>query len=74
LIENFNSSSHATQKYARVATGTPGSGKADNFFNNGYFKMEDLKKIVGSNASASMKQLSHGLTIDTGPAAWTATA
>ena len=46
LIENFNSSSHATQRYARVATGTPGSGKADNFFNNGYFKMEDLKKIA----------------------------
>ena len=46
LIENFNSSSHATQRYPRVATGTPGSGKADNFFNNGYFKMEDLKKIA----------------------------
>ncbi len=46
LVLNFNSSSHATQKYARVATGIQGSGKADNFFNNRYIKMEDLKKIA----------------------------
>jgi hypothetical protein len=29
-----------------VATGNQGNGKADNFFNNGYFKMEDLRQIA----------------------------
>ena len=46
LIDNFNSSPHAKQSYGRVATGTKGTGRADNFFNNGYFKMTDLRQIA----------------------------
>ena len=46
LIDNFNSSPHAKQCYGRVATGTKGTGRADNFFNNGYFKMADLRQIA----------------------------
>jgi hypothetical protein len=46
LIDNFNSSPHAKQCYDRVATGTKGTGRADNFFNNGYFKMADLRQIA----------------------------
>jgi hypothetical protein len=46
LVDHFNSSQYTTHEYARVASGIPRSNKADNFFNNGYFKMEDLKKIA----------------------------
>ena len=46
LIDNFNSSPHAKTSYGRVATGTKGTGRADNFFNNGYFKMADLRQIA----------------------------
>ena len=47
LIQNFNSSATAKRGYLRVRTGNQGTGRADNFFfNNGYFKIEDLRQIA----------------------------
>ncbi len=46
LIAHFNASESSRRHCeAAVTRGNRGTGRADRFFNNGYFKMQDLKHI-----------------------------